>query len=121
MFVPFSPVGRGYLTGALAGRQFTQGDFRAKNPRFTDHARSANDDAVLPPIRAVAEKHGVPMAAVAIAWTMLPARGGGVSLPIPGTSSLAHLAQNAQAADLQLDTQDIEVLSAIPAASGERY
>lgn len=121
VFVPFSPVGRSYLSGALAGRKFPEGDFRAENPRFTDQARSTNDDAVLPPIRAVADKHGVPMAAVAIAWTMLPSLDGGVSLPIPGTSSLEHLAEHAQAADLQLDTEDLEVLAAIPAASGQRY
>lgn len=121
VFVPFSPLGRGYLSGALAGRQFSPGDFRSWNPRFTDAARTANDDAVLPPIREVADKHGVPMSAVAIAWTMLPSRNGGVSLPIPGTSSVQHLAENAQAADVQLDAEDIAMLSAIPAASGERY
>lgn len=120
VFVPFSPVGRGYLTGALGGRQFPAGDFRARNPRFTDEARATNDDVVLPPIRSVAAKHGVPMAAVAIAWTMLPARAGGVSLPIPGTSSLEHLAENARAVEVELDDEDVALLEHLPVA-GSRY
>lgn len=121
VFVPFSPVGRGYLTGGLTGREFPVGDFRAKNPRFTDQARSANDDAVLPPIRRVADKHGVPMSAVAIAWTMLPNQTGAVSIPIPGTGNPEHLAENARAVELRFDSEDLALLKDIPAATGTRY
>lgn len=121
VFVPFSPVGRGYLSGALGERVFSGDDFRSRNPRFTDEARAANDDAVLPPIRSIARKHGVPMPAVAIAWTMLPGEAGGVSLPIPGTTSLEHLAENARAAEIEFDQEDLMMLERLPAAFGPRY
>lgn len=121
VFVPFSPVGRGYLTGGLTGRVFPEGDFRAANPRFTDAARAANDVALLQPIRQVADKHGVPVSAVVIAWTMLPAEAGGVTIPIPGTTNLEHLADNAQAADVVLDSEDRDLLNSLPEPVGARY
>lgn len=120
-FVPFSPVGRGYFSGRLTGRSFSGNDFRAGNPRFTPEARAANDQRILPVLDGVARKHGVTKAAVAIGWTLLPQRRGGSVITIPGTSSPEHLAENARAADLQLDDDDIAALNGIPAPIQARY
>ena len=117
VFVPFSPVGRGYLTGALAGRGFSAADFRSGNPRFTSEAMAANEDAVLAPLREVARRHGVSLAEVAIAWTMV--RGGHV-LPIPGTTDSGHLREDAAAAELRLTAEDLALLDGVVAIGG-RY
>lgn len=120
-FVPFSPVGRGYLSGRLAGRSFSDGDFRSGNPRFTPEARAANDRRILPVLEQVARKHGAAEAAVAIAWTLLPERRGGSVITIPGTTDLEHLRENARAADLQLDDEDVAALDGMPAPEQPRY
>jgi len=117
MFVPFSPVGRGYLTGALAGRTFSASDFRSRNPRFTPESMAANEVRVLGPIRRVAERHGVSLAEVAIAWTL--AQGEHV-LPIPGTSDPEHVREDAAAARLRLTAEDLAVLDGVEAV-GDRY
>jgi aryl-alcohol dehydrogenase-like predicted oxidoreductase len=117
VFVPFSPVGRGYLTGALAGRTFSSSDFRARNPRFAPEAMAANEERVLGPIRAVADRHGASLAAVAIAWTT--AKGEHV-LPIPGTTDPGHLREDAAAAQLQLTAEDLALLGAVDPV-GARY
>jgi aryl-alcohol dehydrogenase-like predicted oxidoreductase len=117
VFVPFSPLGRGYLSGALAGRAFSGSDFRSRNPRFTPEAMAANEDAVLAPLREVAGRHGTSPAAVAIAWTT--ARGEHV-LPIPGTTDPGHLREDAAAADLRLTAEDLTLLDGV-AAVGDRY
>ena len=117
VFVPFSPLGRGYLSGALAGREFSGSDFRSRNPRFTPEAMAANEDAVLAPLREVAGRHGTSPAAVAIAWTTV--RGEHV-LPIPGTTDPCHLREDAAAADLRLTAEDLTLLDGV-AAVGDRY
>ena len=117
VFVPFSPLGRGYLSGALAGREFSGSDFRSRNPRFTPEAMAANEDAVLAPLREVAGRHGTSPAAVAIAWTTV--RGEHV-LPIPGTTDPGHLREDAAAADLRLTAEDLTLLDGV-AAVGDRY
>jgi aryl-alcohol dehydrogenase-like predicted oxidoreductase len=116
-FVPFSPVGRGYLTGALAGRTFSGSDFRSRNPRFTPEAMAANEERVLGPVREVARRHGSSPAAVAIAWTMVQ---GEHVLPIPGTTDPDHLREDAAAAELRLTADDLEHLAGLEAA-GDRY
>ncbi|MFI7579992.1 aldo/keto reductase [Kocuria kalidii] len=117
MFVPFSPLGRGYLTGGLAGRTFSASDFRSRNPRFTAEAVAANEDAVLGPLREVAHRHEASLAAVAIAWTMAP---GEHVLPIPGTTDPGHLREDATAAGLRLTAEDLELLDGVVAV-GDRY
>lgn len=117
VFVPFSPLGRGYLAGTLAGRTFSAADFRSRNPRFTPEAMAANEDTVLGPLREVARRHGVSPAAVAIAWTTV--RGEHV-LPIPGTTDPVHLREDAAAAELRLADEDLELLDGV-VATGDRY
>ncbi|MFI7482623.1 aldo/keto reductase [Kocuria sp. M1R5S2] len=117
VFVPFSPVGRGYLTGDLAGRTFSAADFRSRNPRFTPEAVAANEDRVLGPIREVAGRHGVSLAEVAIAWTAV--RGEHI-VPIPGTTNPDHLRQDAAAARLRLTAEDLAVLDRVSPV-GDRY
>lgn len=117
-FVPFAPLGRGFLTGAIdATTQFEDNDLRAGNPRFTSEARMSNA-RIVDTVRAVAARHGVTPAQVAIAWTL--AQGPHV-IPIPGTRRLGHLADNIGAADVTLTAADLAELDAAPTAVGTRY
>lgn len=120
-FVPFSPVGRGYFSGALTGRTFSDNDFRARNSRFTPEARAANDQLILPVLEEIARKHGVSKAAVSIAWSLLPERQGGSVITIPGTTNLEHLAENARAAEIEFDDEDVAALNGMPAPAQPRY
>jgi aryl-alcohol dehydrogenase-like predicted oxidoreductase len=116
-FIPFAPLGRGFLTGALDGVQFGPGDFRARNPRFTDDARRGNQ-AIVDEVRAVADRVGCAPGQVAIAWTL--AQGDNV-VPIPGTKRLTYLEENAGAAEVALSADDLQRLDALPAPVGTRY
>ena len=116
-FLPFSPLGRGFLTGTVAAGSFDVKDFRARNPRFTPEAMAANA-ALVDVVRAVAERRGATPAQVAIAWVL--AQGEHV-VPIPGTKKPHYLQQNAAAATLQLQAEDLAELDALPAPVGPRY
>ncbi|QFG26306.1 aldo/keto reductase [Actinomadura sp. WMMB 499] len=116
-FVPFSPLGRGFLTGTVTGADFEDTDFRATNPRFQEEALKANL-RIVDAVRAVAARHGATPAQVAIAWTL--AQGAHV-IPIPGTKKVRYLRDNAGAADLDLTAADLAGLDALPAAVGGRY
>jgi aryl-alcohol dehydrogenase-like predicted oxidoreductase len=117
-FVPYAPLGRGFLTGTF-GRapEFEESDFRVGNPRFLPGAFSANL-RIVDAARQVASRHGATLGQVAIAWTM--AHGEHVT-PIPGTRSLRHLTENLGAASLRLDPADLAELAQVPAAVGARY
>ena len=116
-FVPFSPLGRGYLTGSVTTASFEGLDFRATNPRFTQEALDANR-AIVDVARRVADRHGATPAQVALAWCL--AQGEHV-LPIPGTKRLAYLEENVAAESLRLSAQDLRELDDVPAAVGSRY
>ena len=116
-FLPFSPLGRGFLTGTVTAGSFDAGDFRARNPRFTDDAMTANQ-ALVDAAAAVAARLDATAAQVALAWVL--AQGEHV-VPIPGTKKLRWLEQNAGAADLVLSAADLAELDALPAPVGERY
>lgn len=116
-FVPYSPLGRGYLTGTVTSADFESADFRGGNPRFQEEALKANL-AIVDVVKAVAERHGATPAQVAIAWTL--AQGGHV-IPIPGTKKRRYLADNAAAADLDLTAADLAELDAVPDPVGARY
>jgi aryl-alcohol dehydrogenase-like predicted oxidoreductase len=116
-FLPFAPLGRGFLTGALAPRSFGAGDFRKNNPRFQAEAMDANQ-ALVERVKAVASRHGAAPAQVAIAWLL--AQGEHV-VPIPGTRRVARLEENAAAASLELSTEDLAELDELPEAVGSRY
>ena len=116
-FLPFAPLGRGFLTGALAPRAFAPGDFRKNNPRFQREAMDANE-ALVERVRAVAGRHDATPAQVALAWLL--AQGDHI-VPIPGTRRVERLEENAAAAALTLSAEDLAELDALPAAVGSRY
>ncbi|MGZ4268049.1 MAG: aldo/keto reductase [Solirubrobacteraceae bacterium] len=117
-FIPYSPLGRGFLTGRLDGAtSFASGDFRSGLPRFTDAARAANE-AIVERVRAVAGRLGAQPSQVALAWVL--AQGEHV-VPIPGTRRRRWLEENAAAASLRLSAADLAELDALPAPAGARY
>jgi aryl-alcohol dehydrogenase-like predicted oxidoreductase len=116
-FIPFSPLGRGFLTGAITAATFDDLDFRAKNPRFTQASIDANL-AIVDRIRVVAQRRGATPAQIAIAWTL--AQGPHV-IPIPGTRRMRYVEENAAAADIRLTDQELAELDTLPEAAGARY
>ncbi|HYI20327.1 MAG TPA: aldo/keto reductase [Solirubrobacteraceae bacterium] len=116
-FIPFAPLGRGYLTGTITAASFGDADFRARNPRFTREALEANL-AIVDQVRSVAERRGATPAQVALAWVLAQ---DDLVVPIPGTTRLERVQENAGAATLALEPQDLEVLDTVPPAVGARY
>jgi aryl-alcohol dehydrogenase-like predicted oxidoreductase len=116
--VPFSPLGRGFLTGALSGRSFDGGDSRARMPRFTEENLAANE-AIVAEVTAVAEAHDVRPGQVALAWVQQ--RGDDV-VPIPGTKRVSYLEQNVGALDVELTDAELARLDALAdRVAGGRY
>ncbi len=117
-FLPFSPLGRGFLTGRFASAaDLPEGDWRRTNPRFQDSAIRANQ-AIVERVRAVAERVGATAAQVALAWTCAQGR---YVIPIPGTKTLRYLEDNTGAGDLTLSADDLAALDELPTALGARY
>jgi aryl-alcohol dehydrogenase-like predicted oxidoreductase len=117
-FIPYAPLGRGYLTGALSSREgFDDNDFRARNPRFSREAMEGNRH-IVETVKAVAERLGAAPAQVAIAWTL--AQGEHI-IPIPGTKKMRRLEENAAAADLDLPEDALAELDQVPASVAPRY
>lgn len=116
-FIPFSPLGRGFLTGAISSASFDPTDFRSRNPRFTAEAVDANQTLAAVVVE-VARRVGATPAQVALAWVL--ARGQHV-VPIPGTTRPERVTENAGAALLELSASDLAELDAVPVASGARY
>ncbi len=117
-FIPFAPLGRGFLTGTLPpSGDFDGRDFRAHNPRFTPEAMERNA-GILDAVRTVAERHAATPGQVAIAWVL--AQGERV-VPIPGTKRVERMVENAGAADLDLTAADMALLDAVPQTFGARY
>jgi aryl-alcohol dehydrogenase-like predicted oxidoreductase len=116
--IPFSPLGRGFLAGRFASfDDLPQDDFRRNLPRFQQDALRANL-AIVGVVRTVAERAAATPAQVALAWVL--ARGRFV-VPIPGTKTPKYLVDNAGAADVELDAEDLALLDALPAPEGTRY
>jgi aryl-alcohol dehydrogenase-like predicted oxidoreductase len=106
-FVPFSPLGRGFLTGALdTSATFGEGDIRAGIPRFQREALEANQ-ALVDLVRGVAARHGATPAQVALAWLLAQEPW---VVPIPGTRRADRLAENLGAVDVELDADDLREL-----------
>jgi aryl-alcohol dehydrogenase-like predicted oxidoreductase len=120
-FVPFSPLGRGFLTGTVdATTEFSDGDIRANLPRFTLEARQANL-ALVDRVRTVAERKGATVGQVALAWLLAQKPS---IVPIPGTRRLTRLEENIGAADVALTADDLAELdqaSTQVKIVGERY
>lgn len=120
-FVPFSPLGRGFLTGTVdATTEFSEGDIRATLPRFTTEARQANL-ALVERVRVVAERSGATLGQVALAW-LLAQRPSVV--PIPGTRRITRLDENIGSTEVTLTADDLTELDAASTevkVVGERY
>ena len=120
-FVPFSPLGKGFLTGTVdAVTDFAAGDIRATIPRFTAENRDANQ-ALVAAVRALADARGATPGQVALAWLL--AQGSHI-VPIPGTRRTERIAENAGSAALALSADDIAELSGLAdrvGVQGDRY
>jgi aryl-alcohol dehydrogenase-like predicted oxidoreductase len=117
-FVPFAPLGRGFLTAGIdAATSFEPTDFRSRLPRFTAGARAANA-AIVDVIKNVARSRDASAAQVALAWVL--AQGDHV-IPIPGTRRRDHLDADVAALALKLTPQELALLDGVPAATGSRY
>ena len=108
-FVPFSPLGAGFLTGKIdENTKFDPTDFRNNVPRFSPEARKANM-ALVDAIRAVADRKGATPAQVALAWLLAQKPW---IVPIPGTTKLHRLEENLGAVDLALSASDLAEINA---------
>jgi aryl-alcohol dehydrogenase-like predicted oxidoreductase len=120
--VPFSPLGRGFLTGTISGSTFAEGDFRSRLPRFQGDNAAANQ-AIAAAVARVAERKGVAPAQVALAWVQTRAEVLGVPVvSIPGTKRVKWLEQNVAALDVRLDADDLAELDPLSEqVAGTRY
>ncbi|MEJ2422730.1 MAG: aldo/keto reductase, partial [Acidobacteriota bacterium] len=120
-FVPFSPLGRGFLTGKVGpAEDLREDDFRRQVPRFSGENYRRNRELVAA-LEAIASEKGITPAQLALAWVL--AQGPDI-VPIPGTKRVAYLEENVKAADVALTTEDLgrieKALKDHP-PSGERY
>ncbi len=119
--VPFSPLGKGFLTGALDEKTaFTPNDFRNIVPRFSAEARKANQ-GIVDLLRSIAERKAATPAQIALAWLLAQKPW---IVPIPGTTKLARIEENIGATTIELtttDLQEIEVAASKIQIQGARY
>ncbi|MEY9488816.1 aryl-alcohol dehydrogenase-like predicted oxidoreductase [Streptomyces calvus] len=122
--VPYSPLGRGFLTGAFvdAEKELTDDDFRRRQPRFTGDNAAANA-ALLEPVRAVADAHGASLGQIALAWVQQRAQVHGLPVvPIPGTRRPGRVEENTAATRITLTEEQLALLEPIAAqVAGTRY
>ena len=120
-FVPFAPLGKGFLTGAIdAKTSFKPGDFRTTVPRFSEENRAANQGLV-EVLGTIAERKNLTRAQVAIAWLLAQKPW---IVPIPGTTKLHRLEENIGGASVTLSAEDLDDIASSLAAieiHGERY
>ncbi|MEN2737434.1 aldo/keto reductase [Microbacterium sp. X-17] len=117
-FVPYSPLGRGFLTGSIRSLdQLAEDDFRRFNPRFEGDNLEANI-RIVEQVDEVAREAGAKPGQVALAWLL--SRGDDLA-PIPGTRRVENLEQNVAAADLDLTPEQLARLDAVAAPVGDRY
>jgi len=119
--VPYSPLGRGFLTGAVTSvESLADDDTRKKHPRFTGDAFEANTQ-LLDHVHAIAAAHNASTSQIALAWVL--SRGNDV-VPIPGTKRIVYLESNVAAGDITLSDADLVTLDEVfapGAAQGDRY
>ncbi|MGW1356041.1 aldo/keto reductase [Streptomyces chartreusis] len=121
--VPYSPLGRGFLTGSFAkAEDLTADDFRRQQPRYTGENAAANA-ALLDPIRTVAEAHGATLGQIALAWVQQRASVHGLPIiPIPGTRKPSRVEENTAATRIVLTEEELALLEPIASkVSGDRY
>ena len=120
-FVPYSPLGRGFLTGTITAETvFDKSDIRANNPRFTEEAIRANQ-GVVDLLKRIGEQTGATPAQIALAWLLAQKAW---IVPIPGSRSLSRLDENNAAVDIPLTADELsdirEAISKI-IVLGDRY
>jgi aryl-alcohol dehydrogenase-like predicted oxidoreductase len=118
-FVPYSPLGRGFLSGRFKSPdELDEDDFRRRGPRFTGENLEANLKLAAK-VEEMATKKGITSAQLAIAWLLAQ---GDDLVPIPGTKRRSYLEQNAAAVDVELTDEDLARIDAeLPGAAGPRY
>jgi aryl-alcohol dehydrogenase-like predicted oxidoreductase len=120
-FVPYSPLGRGFLSGRFRSPEdIPEGDFRRENPRFQGANFNRNLELVERVEELAAEKDVTP-GQLALAWVL--AQGEDIA-PIPGTTRVGHLEENVAASEIELTDDDLRELESVfpmGAAAGERY
>ncbi|RMI09555.1 aldo/keto reductase [Cellulomonas triticagri] len=120
-FVPFSPLGKGFLTGTVdASTTFAEGDIRHRVPRFTADNREANA-ALVARVRALAESRGATPGQVALAWLLAQQPW---VVPIPGTRRLSRVQENADATTVALSADEraeLDALAGTVGVAGNRY
>ena len=120
--VPYSPLGRGFLTGTVDRTTFDAKDFRSKSPRFVGEAGDANQ-AIAETVTTIATRIGATPAQVALAWVGAQGTRLGISIvPIPGTKRAKWLEQNVGALELALDAETLSTLDGlVEQVVGARY
>jgi aryl-alcohol dehydrogenase-like predicted oxidoreductase len=118
-FVPYSPLGRGFLSGRFKSpEELDQNDFRRHGPRFTGENLDTNLK-LAGKVAEIAQEKGITPAQLALAWVLAQ---GDDLVPIPGTKRRTYLEENAAATDVELTAEDLERINAeLPDAAGERY
>jgi aryl-alcohol dehydrogenase-like predicted oxidoreductase len=118
-FVPYSPLGRGFLSGRFQSPDdLDENDFRRNGPRFTGENLEANR-RLADKVAEIASDKGITPAQLALAWVLAQ---GDDLVPIPGTKRRSYLEQNAAAVDVELSAEDLARIDAeLPAAAGTRY
>ncbi len=120
-FVPFSPLGKGFLTGAISDKtEFAQNDFRNIVPRFSAEARKANQ-ALVDALGQIADEKKATKAQIALAWLLAQKPW---IVPIPGTTKLHRLEENLGGSAVELTTQDLKAIHDAVSAidvQGDRY
>ncbi len=120
-FVPYSPLGRGFLTGAIRSPDdFEDGDYRRNSPRFQGE-NFARNLALVAQVNAIAAARGISPGQLALAWVLAQ---GEDLVPIPGTKRLAYLEENLGALDVVLDADELARIDAVfpvDVAAGARY
>jgi aryl-alcohol dehydrogenase-like predicted oxidoreductase len=118
-FVPYSPLGRGFLSGRFKSpEELDQNDFRRNGPRFSGENLEANL-AIASKVAEIAEEKGITPAQLALAWVLAQ---GDDLVPIPGTKRRTYLEENAASVDVELSDDDLARIEAeLPKVSGERY
>jgi aryl-alcohol dehydrogenase-like predicted oxidoreductase len=116
--VAYSPLGRGFLTGAIASpSDLSTTDYRSSSPRFAEEAFAENM-RIVDAVREVATEAGATPAQVALAWVL--AQGDDIAV-IPGTKRVARLEENVAADDVTLSAEQLARLSSLPTPVGDRY
>ena len=119
--VPFSPLGKGFLTGTIdSSTSFAEGDLRGNLPRFTEQARAANQ-ALVELISIIAKRNNATPAQIALAWILAQ---NPTIVPIPGTTKLHRLRENTAAVNVELNQTDLHHLTTAADqidVTGDRY